>query len=418
VEAWKGQQVAGTLWALALRYLDARRRGSAPPKTKPPSQRPGQRPPGRSSESALGHRLASEPEMLERIVAVRPHSVAVLLTRDQPPQLKLPGDQLRPSIVPKLRPIQVVVVSTAVTHLDVTVKDLVSLDGYPIDHIKIRLAVQLSDTDRYATLVEMVANHAADLDDHLLRLVEHEVTTSLQRAVRMNRLADLRRQTLQRVLEDRWLPRGLAGGALLRRSFTVLDAPSPPAEPDTATADTLRLPRIAAEQPSPFSRPPPAPTLAIATRPRLDLTMDARLHRVWRDHADQELLGIAGAKESDGVTVIAVPSRQLGAYEGSRLEEAFRKYYADGRVRVVSTVAESYDDVVRAWFNQVDSSHGRVISVQPTADHAALRIGIDQDRLGGKGAEHEVTVGRYADRQALRALLPYERVEFVAADAS
>ncbi len=230
--------MAGTLWALALRYLDARRRAVGACQAKPPSKRPGQRPPGRSSESALGHRLASEPEMLERIVAVRPHSVAVLLTRDQPPQLKLPGEQLRPSLVPKLRPIQVVVVSTAVTHLDVTVKDLVSLDGYPIDRIKIRLAVQLSDTDRYATLVEMVANHAADLDDHLLRLVQHEVTTSLQRAVRMNRLADLRRQTLQRVLEDRWLPRGLAGGALIRRSFTVLDAPSPPAEPDTATADT------------------------------------------------------------------------------------------------------------------------------------------------------------------------------------
>ena len=417
MEAWKGQQVAGTLWALALRYLDARRRRSAPPRATPPLKRPGQRPPRRSSESALGHRLASEPEVLERIVAVRPHSVAVLLTRDQPPQLKLPGEQLRPSLVPKLRPIQVVVVSTAVTHLDVTVRDLVSLDGYPIDRIKIRLAVQLSDTDRYSTLVEMVANHAADLDDQLLRLVEQEVTTSLQRAVRMNRLADLRRQTLQRVLEDRWLPRGLAGGALLRRSFTVLEAPSPPAEPGGPAGGSQVRPSAAADQPSPFSRPP-AQAPPVAARSRLDLTMDARLHRVWRDHADQELLGIAGAKESDGATVIAVPSRQLGAYEGSRLEEAFRKYYDDGRVRVVSTVAESYDDVVRAWFNQVDNSHGRVISVQPTADHVALRIGIDQDRLGGQGAEQEVTVGRYADRQALRALLPYERVEFVAADAS
>jgi hypothetical protein len=417
VEAWKGQQVAGTLWALALRYLDARRRRSAPARDKPPVKRPGQRPPGRS-ESALGHRLASEPEVLERIVAVRPHSVAVLLTRDQPPQLRLPGEQLRPSLVPKLRPVQVVVVSTAVTHLDVTVRDLVSLDGYPIDRIKIRLAVQLSDTDRYATLVEMVADHVDDLDDHLLRLVQQEVTTSLQRAVRMNRLADLRRQTLQRVLEDRWLPRGLAGGALLRRSFTVLDAPSPPAESGLPAGGQGRPPGAAAEQPSPFSRPPAAQAPPVATRSRLDLTMDARLHRVWRDHADQELLGIAGAKESDGATVIAVPSRQLGAYEASRLEEAFRTYYADRRVRVVSTVAESYDDVVRAWFNQVDSSHGRVISVQPTADHAALRIGIDQDRLGGQGAEHEITVGRYADRQALRALLPYERVEFVAADAS
>ena len=248
--------MAGTLWALALRYLDARRRRSAPRREAAgEAARPA---PARSvSESALGHRLASEPEVLERIVAVRPHSVAVLLTRDQPPQLRLPGEQLRPSLVPKLRPVQVVVVSTAVTHLDVTVRDLVSLDGYPIDRIKIRLAVQLSDTDRYATLVEMVADHVDDLDDHLLRLVQHEVTTSLQRAVRMNRLADLRRQTLQRVLEDRWLPRGLAGGALLRRSFTVLDAPSPPAEPglDGGGSSGRQAPRPSSRHPSAGRRP-------------------------------------------------------------------------------------------------------------------------------------------------------------------
>jgi len=142
--------------------------------------------------------------------------------------------------------------------------------------------------------------------------------------------------------------------------------------------------------------------------------MDARLRRVWRDYVNEELLGIAGAKESDGATVIVVPSRQLGAYESSRLEEAFKQYYADGRVRLVSAVAESYDDVVRAWFSQVDSPRGRLISVQSSNDNATLRIGVDPERLGSQGTEHEVSVGRRADRQALRALLPHERVEFVA----
>jgi hypothetical protein len=342
--------------------------------------------------------------------------VAVVLTSDQPPQLKLPGELLRPNLIPTRRPVRVVVVNTAVTHLDVTVKDLVTFDGYPIDQVKIRLAVQVSDDDRYATLLDLVAAHSADLDSRMLQLVQHEVTTSLQNAVRMNRLGDLRRQTLQRVLEDRWLPRGLAGGTLVRRSFTVLESPSPTTAEPAPPPDNVRplRPEPERRQPSPFSRPT-APT---AARPRLDLTMDARLRRVWRDHASSELLGIAGAKESDGATVIAVPSRQVGAYEGSRLEEAFKQYYADGRVRVVSAVAESYDDVIRAWFSQVDNARGRLISVQSTADNAALRIGVDQDQFGSQGADREVSVGRHADRQALRALLPHHRVEFVPADTT
>jgi hypothetical protein len=406
--------VAGTLWALTLRYLRARGRRSTPTRAKT-ANRPGHRQPRRASaDDALGHRLASEPHLLEQIVSVRPNTVAVVLTGDQPPQLKFSGELLRPSLIPSRRPVRVVVVNAAVTNLDVTVKDLVTFDGYPVDQIKLRLAVQLSDSDHYATLIDLVAAHPADLDAHMLHLVQREVTTSLQNAVRMNRLADLHRQTLQRVLEDRWLPRGLAGGALIRRSFAVLESPSPttvePAQP-LANVRPLR-PEPERGQPSSFSRP--APT--VAARPRLDLTMDARLRRVWRDHTSQELLGIAGARESDGATVIAVPFRQLGAYEGSRLEEAFKEFYADGRVRVVSAVAESYDEVVRAWFDQVDNFRGRLISVQSTGDNAGLRIGVGQDRLGRQGeADHDVTVGRHADREALRALLPHERVEFVAA---
>jgi hypothetical protein len=411
--------VAGTLWALALGYLHARRRRSGPPaKAKPPPSRPNQRPPRRSADHPLGNRLASETQLLEKMVSVRPNSLALVLTGGQPPQLKLTGEQLRPSLIPALRPIRVVVVNTAVTHLDVTVRELVSLDGYPLDHVKIRLAVQLSDSNRYSTLVDLATDHADDLDSHLLQLVQREVTTSLRGAVRMNRLADLDRQTLQRVLEDRWLPRGLAGGALLRRSLTVLESvPSQTAQPRTFPGPAHVRPGTGAEPASPFSRPTATP-LSSPSRRRLDLTMDARLHRVWRDHADQELLGIAGAKEIDGATVIAVPSRQVGAYEGSRLEEAFKQYYADHRVRVVSAVASSYDDVVRAWFSQVDNSRGRLISVQSTEDDTALRIGVAQVRLVSQGAEHEVSVGRHADREALRALLPHERVEFVDANNS
>jgi hypothetical protein len=65
----------------------------------------------------------------------------------------------------------------------------------------------------------------------------------------------------------------------------------------------------------------------------------------------------------------------------------------------------------------VDSSSGRSISVQSTDDNMALRVIVDQDRMGGHGADQDVSVGRQADRQALGALLPHDRVEFVAAGA-
>jgi pyrimidine deaminase RibD-like protein len=63
----------------------------------------------------------------------------------------------------------------------------------------------------------------------------------------------------------------------------------------------------------------------------------------------------------------------------------------------------------------VDNSAAQLISVQSTDDNTALRIVVDQDRVASQGAEQEAAVGRHADRQALRALLPHERVEFVTA---
>ena len=78
--------MAGTLWALALGYLHARRRRSAPPaKAKPPPSRPNQRPPRRSADHPLGNRLASETQLLEKMVSVRPNSLALVLTGGQPP---------------------------------------------------------------------------------------------------------------------------------------------------------------------------------------------------------------------------------------------------------------------------------------------------------------------------------------------
>jgi hypothetical protein len=93
----------------------------------------------------------------------------------------------------------------------------------------------------------------------------------------------------------------------------------------------------------------------------MELTMDARLRRMWRQFAEPELRGIAAAKVGNSATVVAVVNREPGAYEGSRLRETFGDHFEDRGLRVVAAVADSYEDLVRAWFKQVDGSPGRLV---------------------------------------------------------
>jgi hypothetical protein len=71
---------------------------------------------------------------------------------------------------------------------------------------------------------------------------------------------------------------------------------------------------------------------------------------------------------------------------------------------------------VRAWFKQVDGSPGRLISVRSLEDDSTLRIGVDQALRSAEERARGLSVGSQSDREALRRLIPHERVEFVAAD--
>jgi hypothetical protein len=337
------------------------------------------------------------------MVAIRPDSIAVVFDPQHRPRIRFPGEMLKPGLFPGLHPLHVVVFTTGSVSLDVTVGPLTTVDGHVLERAKIRVAVQLNDNDHYAALGELAADvGSSDLERQLLQRVQNEVASEVHAAVRMNRLADLRRQTLESVLADRWLPRTFASGALLRRSFSVLDAAWPDA-PKPAAPTTTGPDRRSDE------------SRETADSRLLDLTMDARLRRLWTDHADAELRGIAGAKANNSSTVVAVPTREPGAYEGSRLREAFGRFYDDRGVKVVAAVADSYDDLVRAWFKQVDGSPGRLVSVQFVEKEGLLRIAVDSDLRSSAERAHGVAVGSQSDREALRQLLPHQRVEFVAA---
>ena len=399
--------MAGTLRTWVQDYVRAHRSHPTPPNFRPPAKllRP-----DRSSDSDLGQRLASEPQMLERPVAVQPQTIAVVLPSGQTPQIKRPGEQLRPSLLSGKRPTYVVVVSTAPTRLDLRLDHLQVLSRRePIERVIVRVGVQIAGGDDYAGLLKAALLNYADLDAYLIECVKRELAEKARRAMTLNGLTDLEPRTMERALLDFPIPTSFAEGLLRRTSFTVLEVTERlgPSRPPLYAVPSERADRSADTE----------PTLILPQRPALDLTMDAGLRRLWRHYADQELLGIVGAKAGSRTTVLAVPVEKPGAYEQTRLREAFSRHYDDRHLRLVSATGTTYDDIVRAWFLEVDGWPRRVLAVIETADDAALHVRIDQGRHTLDERRVELQIGEDADREALQRLLPHERVEFVPADA-
>ena len=405
----KGASVVGKLWSSMFGRVVTDRQPPTDPSMPEKSL---------AEEPALGMKLTGDPHPLDHLVSVQPNTVVVIFEQDSAPRLKFPGEYLTPGLLPTLRPVQVLAVNTAPVELDVTVDHLITLDGHEIERCLVRVTVQLTDRDRYATVVAVAAEYGTDLETHLLQRVETEVAMELHAAVKMNRLADLRRQTVQQVMAERWLPRSFASGALVRRDFAVIEVswpkdsaiPVPIAQPSSPKTDQT----ASSFKPGPAALIAPRAPAAFVT----ELTMDAGLRRIWRRYAEPELRAIAGAKVGNSATVVAVVDREPGAYEGSRLRETFGVYLEDRNLHFVAAVADSYDDLVRAWFKQVDGSPGRLVSVRSVDDDSILRIGVDHALRSADERARGLSVGSQSDREALRRLVPHERVEFVAADTT
>jgi hypothetical protein len=371
-----------------------------------------------AEEPTLGMKLTGDPHPLDRLVNVQPNTVVVVFEQDSLPRLKFPGEYLTPGLLPSLRPVQVLAVNTAPVELDVTVDHLITLDGHEIERCLVRVTVQLTDRDNYASVAGLAAEYGTELEAYLLQRVETEVAMEMHAAVKMNRLADLRRQTVQQVLADRWLPRSFAGGALVRRNFEVIEVSWPKDSAIPIQIAHSGAPKsgqaAAALKPTPVAPLAPAAPAPFAA----ELTMDARLRRIWRRYAEPELRGIAGAKVGNAATVIAVVDREPGAYEGNRVREALGVSFEDRNLHFVAAVADSYEDLVRSWFKQVDGSPGRLLSVRSVEDDSVLRIGVDHALRSAEERARGLSVGTHSDREALRRLVPHERVEFVAADTT
>ena len=182
-------------------------------------------PAARPSVHPQGARLAGAPEAVTRLATVQPGTVAVLLAAGRPPVVRWPGELLVPPLLTR-NPgrLRALALSTAPVHLDLTIPRLVTLDGYMMEVVRLRLELQLDDGDRYAAVAVLAAQHDAGLEAALLEQVRREGAAGVHGAVTMNRRADLQRLTLRHVLSERWLPPSFAGGTLVRRDVQVLEA--------------------------------------------------------------------------------------------------------------------------------------------------------------------------------------------------
>ena len=183
-----------------------------------------------------GYRLVGGPVVVTRLLMVPASTVALLLTAGRPVELRGPGEVLAPPLFgPTADQPAVLVVSTAPVDLDVTVVDGLTFDGYPLESVRLRLRVELDQRDGLADLRRLAGSHGAGLEAALLAAVQREVAAAVRGAVRMNRLADLRRLTLTEVLRSRWWPTTFADGALHCSKFEVRHVGWPGSSSDEPT---------------------------------------------------------------------------------------------------------------------------------------------------------------------------------------
>ena len=226
----------------------------------------------------------------------------------------------------------------------------------------------------------------------------------------MNRLADLRRHTVAAVLEERWVPLAFANGTLVRRGLTVVDVAWPAAAP-VAPAPGPALDRPT--RPDRTSQPRPVPAVAAPLNSQLELSLDARLRRVWRSGSMVPLLGIAGAVVGSEATVVAVCGEPPGDYDLPRLQGAFSELYGERTTCLVVSDAEDYESLVSSWLDQVDDDNVNLRAVESLRDGDLLRIALDSPLASPEQAHPGRPSLNGSEVEALRRLLPHRHIEFI-----
>ena len=335
---------------------------------------------------------------LSRIGTVQPDTVVALMHPGKAVELRYPGDTLMPGWRLFRPPVQVLPVSTVRVPLRAVVSSLTTFDEHAVDEVTLRVSVQLADNDGFAVVLDLIEKHGHRFGTYLMDDLQAKIESAVRGAFRLNTLSVLRR-ALSGILEERWLPPTFADGALVRRSMSVAEVRWP----------VSGLGAVGVQ---------PIPTAAEPTINQFELSMDARLRRLWVAHCPVQLAGIAGAQIDGAATVVAACEQELGAPDFERLRDAFADLYADPGLVLVVTGVRDYADVVRGWLGQVDDRHVRLLGVDVVRRSDTLRIhlGSALARPGEADRGRPSTYG--SEAEALRRLLPHRRIEFEAADTA
>ena len=318
---------------------------------------------------------------LSRGGIVQPGTVAVLFPPGRPIELRYPGDTLSAGWRPFRAPIDVLPVNTAKIGLHATVTGLTTFDDYPIDEASLKVVVGLDPHDGFRVVLDLVEKHGPEFGAQLVADLQSRIESSVLGAFRLNNLAVLRRR-LASILEERWLPPTFADGALLRSGFAIEQVRWP-----SGSDMTLGRPRPAA----------PEPTIS-----QFELSVDARLRRLWAARCPATLAGIAGADLDGTAAVVAACETAPEQVEIDHLRQAYAELFGTEDLTLVVTGARDYADVARGWVEQVSNGRIHLIGVDMVRATDTLRIHVSKSL----GRIPPVAVS------ALTRLLPQRRVEF------
>ena len=361
-----------------------------------------------TTDAPVDQPFTGQTRELNRLVRVQPGTVLVVFPPGERPKVRHPGETVLPTWNPFQYASLALPVTTGVVPLTMTVSDLTTLDNAAVDHVSLKILVQLADAENFAAVADLAAEFGDTFGAYLMQELQAKIETSVRGAFRMNRLADLRRHTVAAVLQDRWIPLSFANGTLVRRGVTVTEVgwPAALAAPEPTSAPSS--PR------SPSRSSLPRPTAAsVPVTGQLELSLDARLRRVWWSGSMAPLVGIAGAVVGSDATVVAVSTHRPDEHEMTRLRGAFSELYGERTTCLVVSDAGDYESLVASWLEQVDDDNVVLRSVESVRDGDLLRITLDRPLASPEQAYFGRPSLNGSEVEALRRLLPHRHIEFV-----
>lgn len=371
-----------------------------------------------TTDAPVDQPFTGQTRELNRLVRVQPGTVLVVFPPGERPKVRHPGETVLPTWNPFQYASLALPVTVGVVPLTMTVSDLTTLDNAVVEHVTLKVLVQLTDAENFVAVADLAAEFGDTFGAYLMQELQSKIESSVRGAFRMNRIADLRRHTVAAVLEDRWIPLSFANGTLLRRGLTVTEVAWPtdlPVSPTSAperstprpTSGSSRQP-TAPSDPARAATPPPTPAQG-----QLELSLDARLRRVWWSGSMAPLLGIAGAVVGSDATIVAVSSQRPGEHEMGRLRGAFAELYGERTTCLVVSDAGDYESLVSSWLEQVDDDNVVLRSVESLRDGDLLRITLDRPLASPEQAHFGRPSLNGSEVEALRRLLPHRHIEFI-----